>query len=297
MTAATGAAGHEPLRRAPAWRAVFLAQLRWVGFAVRHELLFAGSVVLLLGSLPLLIAQARTPGFRSDMQFSELALLTALVGMFAPLAVWKQEEPARRLYFWGLPVSRERQALARVLAGWAWLMAAVAVLVVWVAMLASVTGGELSGGDTFVPLRPLPDDAPYDRADHFHHPWPLPWWLWAVPFTAATATYLAGTAIALASDHPWRWYAGILCGFLLPLAVGSPWTRAVPELLVEGRFGLEMLVTGSGHAPVSVTTPEGHVIDRWVLDPQPARWLAAVALWGGASLAGAVVAARRHRDA
>lgn len=291
-----GVRAHDTARRIPAWRAVLGAELRLVGGSIRRELLFAGTVVLLLGTLPMLIVHLRTPGRRSDMQFDELSLLAALLGVLAPLAVWKGEEPSRRQYSWALPVDRRRHALARLLAGLGWLLAATAVLVLWAALLARATDGEVSGGDTFVPLRPLPPDAPFRPEDHFRHPWPLPPWIWIAPFTAATVGYLVGSAVTLASGHPWRWYAGIAVAYLLLLAWGDGRAAEAAQLLLEGRYGLETLVTGGRPEAVTVTTPEGHAIEWLALRPRPGRWLAALALWGGAALVGAAAAAARHRE-
>lgn len=282
--------------RVPGWNAVVGEQLRRTGLAIRREALYAGVLVLLFGTLPVLLAHWRTPGHRSDMQFDELMLITALLGSFAPLAVWRGEEPSRRAYFWALPVDASRHSLARVLAGWAWTMLAVAALVAWVVLLARATGGELSNGDAFVPLRPLAEDAPWRLEDHFHRPWPIPAWQWLVPFAAATALYLVGSAVALASDHPWRWYAGTALVIVLMLAAGSPWARRAAGTLVEGRYGLEMLVTGSELRAAEVTTPEGHVVRHTMRSPQPSRWLAASALWLGIGVAGVLAAAHRRKE-
>ena len=280
----------------PAPGAVLGEQVRRVALAIRREALLLAGVLLLFGTVPVLLAHWRTPGHRTDMQFDELMLVVALVGAFAPLAVWKGEEPSRRAYFWALPVERARHSLARVAAGWGWTMLAVAAIVLWVALLARATGGELSNGDAFIPLRPLPEDTPWSPQDYFYQAWPIPRWQWAVPFMAATTAYLIGSIVALASDHPWRWYAGALLLFTLLNAASVPWTRRATTMLVEGRFGLETLVTGSARAPVDVATPEGHVMRRHVLEPRPERWLLANALWLGLGIAGVLVAARGRRE-
>lgn len=288
------AAATTAARAMPRWRAVLAEQLRRVGLSVRREAQLATGFLLLFGTLPVMLAHWRVPSHRSDLQFDELMLVAALLGVFAPLAVWKGEEPSRRAYFWTLPVGRSRHSLLRVLAGWMWTMAAVAAIVLWVVLLARATDGALSNGDAFVPLRPLAEDAAWHPRNYFHHPWPVPHWQWLVPFTGATAAYLVGSVVALASDHPWRWYAGSVLVFLLLVSADTRWSRTAADALLESRYGLETLLTGSEPAPVHVTTPEGHVVRHQVLQPLPARWAGATTLWIAVGGIGVVLAARRR---
>jgi len=280
----------------PRWTAVAWQQLRTVGLALRRELVVA-LLILAAFSLPMLVAHLRTPGRTSDMQFAEMMVLAVIVGVFGPIAVWKGEEPARRAYLWAQPVDRTRHSLLKVLGGWAWVMVAIAVFVLWIAAMARLTGGELSLGDTRVLVNPLPEGAAPTAADFVTHRWPVPAWQWLVPFGAATAMYLLCSIVVLFSSHPWRWFAGLIVGGTLVGILGEAgvgFGEWMIHTVVEGRYGLEVLVTGSSSEVVAVAAPGGRQVPALVYVPQPGAWLGAVALWTGLGLAGVLAAARRY---
>ena len=291
-TAGAAAPGVPP---APRWGAVAREQFRAVGGALRGEM-WAAAAVLAAMTVPLLIHHARNPARGSDLQFTEMALMVAMAGVLAPMAVWKGDGPARRSYLWALPVGRAPNTLVKVAAGWGWLMVFVAAFLLWAAVLARVTGGELSLGDTRFPLRELPDGVAATPADFFRHRWPVPAWLWIVPFTAATAAYLLGSVAALLSEHPWRWIAGFIVGWLLLAVLGHAWGHAITEAVRVGRYGLEVLVTGSDCLTTIVATPTGGQVRTGVFVPDPARWAQATALWIALGLAMTLAAARRHQE-
>lgn len=289
--AAPDAAGTHP----PRWGAVVREQLRAVGTAVRLELIVA-AILLILFSLLLLFFHAQTPGHRTDGQFPEMMLLVVVLGLFAPMAVWKGEPPSRRAYLWALPVERSRHTLVKVFAGWAWLMAAVGAYVLWALAIARATGGALSMGPTQFPLGPIPPGAEYDAAHYFTHPWPVPGWAWLVPFASATAMYLLGSIVVLASDHPWRWYAGLVLGLILTAGTGIDLGAEITRGLIEGPYGLEVLTTGGEARDVSVANPAGGQIRSMTYAPMPAAWPVAALLWIGAGLAGTLAAALRRQE-
>jgi hypothetical protein len=273
-------------------------ELRTVGLALRREMAVAAAILAAL-SLPMLAAHLRTPGHTSDMQFAEMMMLTVVFGVFGAIAVWKGEEPARRAYFWSQPVDRTRHSLVKVFGGWAWVMVAVAVFVLWMVVLARLTGGELSLGDTRVPLRALPEGVARTAADYVVHAWPVPGWMWLVPFAAATAMYLLATIVVLSVNHPWRWFAGLVVGGVLVGVMGEAGVGFGEWVLntgVEGRYGFERLVTGSSSELVPVAAPGGRQVQALAYVPRPAEWLVAVALWVGLALAGVLAAARRYSE-
>jgi hypothetical protein len=280
---------------APRGTAVLRAQLRAVGLGVRRELA-AAALLLAVVSVPMIAFHLRTPGHATDMQFAEMMVFVVLFAAFAPMAVWKGEAPSRRGYLWALPVERSRHTLLKVFAGWAWLMAAVGAFLLWAVGLARATGGTLSLGNTQIPLRSLPEGVVPTPADFVTQAWPVPGWLWLVPFAAATALYLLGSIVVLASDHPWRWIAGIALGFPLLLALGvlesGLWVRG----LVEGRYGLEVLVTGCLLREVNLPTPADGFIRTDVFDPMPDAWPVAALLWTGIGLAGTLAAALARQE-
>lgn len=298
MSAATIPADTPAFHPLPRWTAVAWQELRTAGAAVRREMVVAALILLAL-SLPVLARHFRTPGHATDMQFAEMMLLPVVFGLFGAVAVWKGEEPARRGYFWSQPVDRARHSLMKVFGGWAWVVVAVAGFMLWAAVLAGLTGGELSLGDTRIPLRPFSEDAPLTAADYLVHAWPVPGWMWLVPFAAATAMYLLGSIVVLSTNHPWRWFAGLVVGGTLLGVLGEAgvgFGEWAVHTLVEGRYGLETLVTGSDSEVVAVAAPGGRQVGALAYVPKPGDWLVAVALWTGPALAGVLAAAHRYSE-
>jgi hypothetical protein len=116
--------------------------------------------------------------FDSD-EWSPIGLLAFLL----PFAVWRAENRFGPALLWTLPVDRRRLAVAKVFAGWVWLMIALAIVILWqfaLALLSGVANAQI------------------------------------VPFTAfvgATGTYLLGSALVLGLRHPLRWLLGTAAVF------------------------------------------------------------------------------------
>ncbi|HEX6910117.1 MAG TPA: hypothetical protein VF142_06975 [Longimicrobium sp.] len=279
----------------PRWGAVFREQLRTVAAALRLERMVAGTLLVLV-SLPLLFLHWQTPGHRTDGQFPEMMLVTGLLGLFAPMGVWKGEPPSRRAYLWALPVDRSRHTLVKVFAGWTWLMAAVGAYVLWAVAIAWATGGRLSMGTTHFLVRQMPPGVDPTAADLFIHPWPVPGWAWLVPFASATAAYLMGSIAVLASDHPWRWFAGVVLGWGLMAGIGLDWSAEATRALIEGRYGLEVLTTGGEAREVAVAVPGRGQVSTYTCVPLRDAWIGAALLWMGLGLAGTVAVALRRQE-
>lgn len=111
--------------------------------------------------------------------------LTVLVFFWPLLVTWRGEGPSGRGYHWSLPVRRPIHQLARLAAGWAWLVAAVAAgtLVGWI--VAAWIAGGVAIGDPSVP---------------------------AAALLSLTALYGLGAVFALLSDHPLWWILGLWAG-------------------------------------------------------------------------------------
>lgn len=168
------------LQPGPRWREVVLEQVRMVGLSLRREALVA-AVVLGVATFAIGIELLRGgPGFDSDCR-----LPTALVSFLFPFAVWKSDKRFGPAFLWTLPVERRRLALAKVFAGWVWLMVALAGFVTWLLALVLLA-----------------------HASPVQH-------LLRVPFTATMATYLFGSAVVLGLRHPLRWLFGAGGVFLL----------------------------------------------------------------------------------
>jgi len=292
------------LHSTPRPRDVLREQLRAVGLALRLPGMAAAA---LLGVATLLVA-IRFAGAGGAADFHpELSMLPGMVGLVLPLGVWMGEERFGGGLLWTLPVDRRRHALARVGAGWVWLMAAVALFVLWLLVLALATGGSVAARET---LRVLPAavravPGALDPAALRTVRWGPEPLFWLVPFTAATATYLLASAVVLGLRRPLWWVAGILLVLFLVFTAGDV-THAegvanAPGRLLEplyfGPYGFDALLTArteSLHTQATLAT--GETIGVWRALPDPGQWAAATLLWSGAGLAALWAAVSRHRE-
>lgn len=299
----------------PRWSAVAREQFRAVGLATRRDWLLFG---LGLGGLTvlfaLLYARARAEGGSFSFDFTPgVAIPLTVLGFIAPLSVWKAQEPSRRGYLWSLPPERGGHTLLRNFNGWVWFMALIAVYMLWALLMAWATGGDIGISQSTVMLAELPRvDIPSEESiqrvravmgedsNFLRLRWAVPGWQWAVPFVAATAMYLLGSIIALASDHPMRWLGGILVGLFLLAAVvdATEWHGliAVLESISDGRYGTNMLFDGNRGVAQQFTTRAGETVVLTVARPDLATWLATAAIWLGLGTAGTLVVAFRHQE-
>jgi hypothetical protein len=229
------------LHPTPRLRDVVLEQIRIVGLSLRVEALVAA---LVLGAGTFVIVGeivSGGPGFDSNDIFP-----TAFISFLAPFAVWRRDQRFGPSFLWTLPMERRRLALAKVLAGWVWMMAAVAVFALWLLALAL--------------LARLPS--------------PVQMIVARVPFTATVAAYLFGSALVLGLRHPLRWLLGAIGVFALLARVIDP---DLPDTLL-GPTGLfttiERAVAGWGTLPG---------LARWAITTF--LWFGAglAALWAAAS--------------
>lgn len=170
----------------PRWRDVMLEQIRIVGVCLRREALVVGVV---LGIVTLVIAVNIVRGTAASWFDSDEWWEVALAGFLLPFAVWRSDKRFAPAFLWTLPVDRRRLALAKVFAGWVWLMTAAVVYYLWQLTLAALSG--VPGAGTLA----------------------------GVAFIGATATYLFGSALVLGLRHPLHWLLGtvallFLLGFL-----------------------------------------------------------------------------------
>lgn len=159
------------LHPTPRGRDVVREQVRIVGLRLRREALV---VAVVLGIVTLVIAADIVRGRAATWFDSDEWAGIGVVSFLYPFAVWRGEKRFGPGFLWTLPVDRRRLALARVAAGWVWLMAALAVFVVWQCTLAALSG--VTGAETVSP---------------------------AVLY-GATGLYLFGSALVLGLRHPLR---------------------------------------------------------------------------------------------
>ena len=256
------------LHATPRWRDVVFEQVRIVGLSLRREALIAIAVLGIV-TLPVVSEIVRGgPGFDSNESFP-----TAVVSFLVPFAVWRRERRFGPAFLWTLPVDRRRLALAKVFAGWVWMMAALSAFVSWLLVLAILAHASLAQ----IVMR--------------------------ISLTATTAMYLLGSALVLGLRHPLRWLLGtagtlvllMMLTDVLGRTANGEWRivawSAVLHWMVYGPYGLRTLLSSSGFfsaaehaAAVSQTLPDF------------AQWAAAAFLWFGVSLAALWAAVSRHGE-
>lgn len=285
----------ETLHPLPARAAVLRENLRAVGESVRLEIAAALALLLGLAALILFFEPTASPG-GADYNVADMTWPVMVLGLFAPLAVWKAGEPSRRGYLWSMPVDRFRHTLMKAASGWAWLMALVAAYLVWAIGIPLLTGGHIVINPEWEaallhgrpPGTVLRDMTLGGNA-----------WLWVVPFVAATTGYLVGTAVALLADHPLRVYAGVSFTFFVTIAmaesVGGTLKHMSDDLFrygVEGRYGLFTHLTGIVHHFNQPPLAARQIRDM----PVFGAWASSALMWTGTALAATLLAARRHQE-
>jgi hypothetical protein len=237
----------------------------------------------------------------------ERQMLPGIVGLLLPIVVWRGEEPFGASFLWTLPVDRWRHALAKVFAGWVWLMGGVALFVLWSLGLTLLSGGSILAEETLRVLRSfsVPASGTVDAAAVGSIRWTQQPLLWLAPFTSATATYLLASAVALATRHPLRWIIGSVMGFYIISSVGEAanavWLGSFLEPLLEsvfeGPYGLDALLTArTTFLNIEATLSTGDRVAVWRALPDVGRWATATLLWTGAGLVALCAAAARHRE-
>jgi hypothetical protein len=275
---------------------IFVQQVRAVGFALTREAMLAGAVLALICIASLLVA------YRYDDRLTltpELLSPTLMVAIYAPIAVWKGDPIFGRAYLWSLPAPRQQAAAAKVLAGVLWLMAAMLVTFLALALVALLSGGTVGEEGT----RYLSSGS-LNMADASRIRWSTPFWMWLPPFLAALLLYLASSALILGLRHPLRWLAGTtFAGALLfvvtvNLAPDGAIENAIEQALnalFTGRYGLDVVLDGHASNLVRHIDRPGPGSDElWLAPPDLGRWVAATLVWFGLTLLALALAIRRH---
>jgi hypothetical protein len=296
---------NDPTRHSPpGGLTVLLAQIRLVERAMRTPALVAAALI----GLATLILTIEIVDTSTVIPFHpEHHVLPGLLGLLLPVGVWMGEERFGAAFLWTLPVDRRRHALAKVFAGWVWLMGAVALLVIWLLGLALFSGGNVLAEETRRVLWSFSVAAagPFDPNAVQEVRWTPHPLFWMVPFTAATGTYLLASALALGSPHPLRWIAATLCGFFLLVALVDSASaerliqgaHGLLDALVKGRYGVDALLTARTESlQVAATLSTGETLVVWSALPDLGQWARATLLWTGAGLAAVWAAASRHRE-
>ncbi len=308
MTApAIEAAGRRARGTRPRLRAVLLEQIRATGLALRGAALVAAALL----ALATLLAALQAAGGGVVTRHTWPTAVPGIMGVLLPIAVWARDERFGAGFLWTLPVDRRRHAFTKVLAGWVWLMGGVALFALWLLALTLASGGPALPVETLnVLTSPVPASGRVDPATLRTVLWAPGPLILAVPFTAATATYLLASALALGTRHPLRWVVGIVLANLFASMMSQAasaqggragWLADAParalETLVVGRYGLDAMLTARAASLdnfATLTTGELAVV--WSAVPELAHWIVATLLWTGAGLLALWAAASRHRE-
>jgi hypothetical protein len=166
------------LHATPRERDVVLEQIRMTGLSLRREALIAAVV---LGIVTIAIAVAIFGGNAESWFDGDPTFPLSLPAFLLPFAVWRGERRFGPAFLWTLPVDRRRLALAKVFAGWVWLIAALTGFMLWWFGLALIAGATVTFPSVAV----------------------------------VTATYLLGSALVLGLRHPLRWLLAAAAVFFL----------------------------------------------------------------------------------
>src|SRR5688572_25663428 len=135
------------LHPTPQFRDVVREQIRAVGLSLRRE---AFVVALVLAIVTIIIGIDITRGSAATWFDSDEWFPIALFAFLSPFVIWRGEVPFGSSLFWTFPVDRSRLALAKVLAGGVWLLAALALFLAWQLTLAAFSG--VAGAETVNPF-------------------------------------------------------------------------------------------------------------------------------------------------
>lgn len=290
----------------PRLRTVLLEQVRVTGHTLRRPALVAVAILALLTLWIVLEGMGR------DVDVSPNAWPTQLPGLFGallPIAVWARDERFGPGFLWTLPVDRRRHALTKVLAGWVWLMAVVALFVLWVVATTRATGGHVLPDTLHLVSYQVAAGGPIDPSVLRSVRWSPGPLIWAVPFTAATACYLLASALALGSRYPLRWVIGAVLTYVLGtiaseavrVQLGMRWPDHAParllDSLFDARYGLDALLTARLESlGTNTTLTTGERVMVWWGVPDLAHWGIATLLWTCLGLLALWAAASRHRE-
>jgi hypothetical protein len=288
----------------PRPRDVLLEQILAVGLALRVPALAATVLVGLATLHVTTVVLVSGGGF--DFR-PEASMLPGMAGLLLPIGVWKGEERFGAGFLWTLPVDRRQHALAKVCAGWVWLMVTVALFVLWMLAISLLSGGNILAEVTLhlLPSLDVPAMGTLDPRALEPVRWTPRPVLWLAPFTAATAMYLLASALTLGLRHPLRWIIGTVFGALLvggfTEAANLEWLATVSQRLLEplylGPYGVDALLTARTETlRTEATLSTGETVGVWLGLPDLGQWAMATLLWTSAGLVALWAAASRHRE-
>jgi hypothetical protein len=285
-----------PDRHRQTFGALLASELRIVGLAIARE---AGLAVAAIAAICLLLAITAIRNGERIEAIPEILLAGIPIALILPWLVWRGDPPFGRAWLWTMPVRRQAAALAKVIAGAAWLM-----LLLLFGLMAILATAAASGGSIGMSEERMVGALATGLSGASPTLWSTPGWNWLVPFGAALAFYIASSAALLGLRHPVRWLAAcsvasVLLGVLAEnLGRHNRLEQGLDDfvkLVISGRYGLDYLLTG-GAASLSreIDRPGPGSDILWLALPEPGQWLMALLVWSGAALIALLLALRRH---
>lgn len=225
-----------------AWAQVAWTQLRFILLRERRAWLVFAALALLWLLGPWSQGFHGRPGHVGSSLLPPFPVLLVLAVWWA-LAIWQDESPRNRRYFWSLPVGRRQHEMLRTALGAGVLLAGVLAWTVLTLLVESLGSrpGSLAGVSAEV---------------------------WINLFLAPLTIYLLMAPIGLASDSPGRWIAGIaaVCGLLVALlGRTSINTETDPILgwLFDGPLGLGTALFRPLHFAFSINIGPDATAPEW----------------------------------
>ena len=287
------------MRRTPAWRAVLVEQFRVLGLSMRGEL-------VLLVVLMTAVSIAATPGHGNAINFrpENNIILAALAGLL-PFVVWRGRDQLEGGTFFTMPVEHRRHALARVAAGWVWMLILVAGVLAWLAALVVASGGNFGNpGSTYFLLQGAQSGQIVERSALREFEWVTPAWTWLIALTGPTIAYLLSSALNLATRRPVRVVLAVAVGMLLFTLAAGPVASDVLgfglDPVLAHPWGLDTVFTGGSESlKTLVLVPDGTSQDEtpvWRAIPTFGAYVGATLLWSALATAALWAATRRFRE-
>lgn len=289
-------------RRPPELGAVWKEQLRVTRLAFgREAALVLGALALLLlagvlaARFPALAAllDSSSPGTaRFDPAEPGFAFVGVVIALVFCVLVWRGERPFGDSPLWSLPVDHRRHTLMKVAAGWVWLMAILGTAYLLL-VLATIASGGVLGADEVRAV--ITDSSAFfagDAGATRDVAWTTPWWEWVAPLSAATAAYLAASALWLGVRLPLVWAVGIW--MVGGMTMGLAWRFDI-QPLVRG-FDLLGWFIGAEDFNGFWRLATGDRAFGWTRLPTLGLWLGSSVFWIGLTGAGLFAAVRRPRD-
>jgi hypothetical protein len=194
-------------------------------------------------------------------------------------------------------VKHALHARLKIAAGWVWLMAVVGFGLLMFVSSVKLAGGVVGVDETrlFVVNPELARGGPAGPLTEVR--WTSQLWQWTLPFTAATAVYLAASAFLIGFRRPVVWGVGLWLGLLVIGGVaeegGIEWVTTTTNSI---GFALELMASG-GERSTSVLLESGERVRGWTQFPSEGGWAAATSMWLALAAAAAWAASARHREA